>query len=104
MAKKNRMKELGTPPIVPRKRKGKAAEVPPPKPEPKVDRLTWRGPVEEKRMTGTDGNAFAVIAKVSAALRKAKVPEEELKAFRSAAMSGDYGNVLRTCMEWVNVS
>ena len=55
------------------------------------------------RLTGTDGDAFAIIGKVTAALRKAGVPAEERDRFRDEAMSGDYNNLLRVCMEWVDV-
>lgn len=56
------------------------------------------------RLTGTDGNAFMIIGNVQRALRQAKVPHEELELFREEAMSGDYDNVLQTCMRWVDVS
>jgi hypothetical protein len=54
------------------------------------------------KLTGTDGNAFALMGKVCEALRKGKradlVPE-----FQKAAMSGDYNNLLSTCCEYVEV-
>jgi len=55
------------------------------------------------QLTGTDGNAFAVIGKVQMALRRARVPQEEVDAFVKEATSGDYNNVLATCMSWVEV-
>lgn len=55
------------------------------------------------RLTGTDANAFSVIGKVSQALKRAKVPHEEVQQFQKEATSGDYDNVLITCMNWVNV-
>lgn len=58
----------------------------------------------EVKLTGTDGNAFAIIGKVKAALRKNAVPREEQEAFMKEAMSGDYNNVLQTAMRWVEVS
>ena len=54
-------------------------------------------------LVGEDGNAFFIIGKVKQALRKAKVPEEEVKNFMTEAMSGDYDHLLQTCMKWVNV-
>jgi len=54
-------------------------------------------------LTGTDGNAFAVIGNVVRALRNAGVSAEEQTAFRKEAMSGDYDNVLVTAMRWVNI-
>lgn len=62
-----------------------------------------RYPNVRVKLTGSDGNAFFIIAKVRAALRAKKVSEEVLHEFSEQAMSGDYDNVLRTCMCWVNV-
>lgn len=56
------------------------------------------------RLTGKDGNAFFVIGCVTTALRRAGVDEGDISIFREQAMSGDYSNVLSTCMEWVSVS
>ncbi len=49
------------------------------------------------------GNANAVIGAVSSALRRARVPDEEIEAFRREARSGDYDKVLATMMRWVTV-
>jgi hypothetical protein len=56
------------------------------------------------KLVGTDGNAFALMGKVREALRKAKAPPEDIKAFTEEAMSGDYNNLLVTCCRWVNVT
>ncbi len=56
------------------------------------------------KLVGSDGNAFAIIGKVKDAMKKAGVSPEETKAFMSEAMSGDYDNLLVTCMKWVTVS
>ena len=56
------------------------------------------------KLSGTDGNAFALMGKVANALRKTKVPEKEISEFTKEAMSGDYDNLLCTCMKWVKVS
>lgn len=55
------------------------------------------------QLTGMDGNAFAIMGAVAAALRKAGVPAAEISQYREESMSGDYDNVLRTAMSWVNV-
>lgn len=55
------------------------------------------------RMVGEDGNAYAIIARVGRALRRAGIPEEEVAEFRREATSGDYDNVLQTAMRWVEV-
>lgn len=56
------------------------------------------------RLTGTDGNVFAVIGTVKRALQRAKVDRVQIDNFTNEAMSGDYDNVLRTAMKWVNVT
>lgn len=63
-----------------------------------------RYPLIHVRLTGHDGNAFAVVGRVIAALRKVRVAAEEIKSFREEAMSGDYDHLLQTCCRWVRVS
>jgi hypothetical protein len=55
------------------------------------------------QLTGKNGNAFVLIALVTKALKKNGVPAEEIKKFIEETMSGDYDNVLNTCMDWVEV-
>lgn len=55
-------------------------------------------------LVGHDGNAFAIMGKVSKALRRAGVSQEEIKQYTDEATSGDYDNLLRVTMNWVNVS
>lgn len=57
----------------------------------------------EVALTGTDGNAFAVVGAVANALRRAGVPAEERDAFRTEAFDGDYANLLVVCAKWVTV-
>ena len=54
-------------------------------------------------MVGHDGNAFAILGRVTTALRQAGVDPADVAEFRQQAMSGDYHTVLRTVMEWVDV-
>lgn len=56
------------------------------------------------QLTGTDGNAMSVIGRITAALRRNKVSNDEINQFVEEAMSGDYDNVLATAMRWVDVS
>ena len=56
------------------------------------------------KLVGNDGNAFFIIGSVTKEMRRAKVEKETIDAFTKEAMSGDYGNVLRTCMKYVEVS
>lgn len=55
------------------------------------------------QLIGEDGNAFAIIGRVTRALRDGKVGGDERFAFIEEARSGDYDNVLQTCMKWVTV-
>jgi len=55
-------------------------------------------------LIGQDGNAFAVMGAVQRALRKAGAPKEEINQYLKEAMSGDYDNLLRTTMDWVEVA
>lgn len=56
------------------------------------------------KLTGHDGNAFSIMGRVSAALRKAKVPPAEIRQFIEDCVSGGYDHLLQTCMKWVDVS
>jgi hypothetical protein len=62
-----------------------------------------RFPKVTVKLTGEDGNAFAILGRVRKALRRAKVSAEDLDAFTKEATSGDYDNLLATVMRWVNV-
>lgn len=53
-------------------------------------------------LVGEDGNAFSIMGRVKNALRKGGVPESEIAAYIVQSTSGDYDNLLRTAMEWVN--
>lgn len=55
------------------------------------------------QLSGNDGNAFAVMGAVKSALKKAGASKEELDQYLSQSMSGDYDNLLRVSMEWVDV-
>ena len=62
-----------------------------------------RYPDIKVKLSGKDGNAFAIIGAVSVALKASNVPKDEITAFRQEAMSGDYDNLLSTAMQWVSV-
>lgn len=55
------------------------------------------------KLVGEDGNAFAILGRVNSALRKAGYPKEVIEKFRAEATSGDYNNLLRVCMDYVDV-
>jgi|SRR5215204_6476323 len=65
--------------------------------------LTAKHPEIIVQLTGEDGNAFAILGRVRQAMRRGKVSEKEIQAFQDEATSGDYNNVLATCMRWVTV-
>ena len=56
------------------------------------------------QLTGEDGNAFAILARVTRAMRRAGISDEERDAFYAEATSGDYDHLLATCMRWVDVA
>ena len=54
------------------------------------------------KLVGEDGNAFAILGRILHAMRRAKVSEADQQLFQKEATSGDYDNLLQTCMNWVN--
>ena len=58
----------------------------------------------EVQLTGEDGNAVAIMGRVSNAMKKAGVSQEEINAYLDESMSSDYDNLLRTAVKWVSVS
>jgi hypothetical protein len=56
------------------------------------------------QLVGEDGNAFSILGRVSKAMRRAGLPKTEIDAFFAEAKSGDYDNLLATCMKWVSCS
>ena len=59
-------------------------------------------PEVEIKLVGQDGNAFAILGRCQQAMRRAKLPKETVDEFIAEATSGDYNNLLRTCMAWFN--
>jgi len=53
-------------------------------------------------LVGYDGNAFAILGRVSRALRKGG-HKELAEEFMKEATSRDYDHLLQTCMKYVNV-
>jgi len=58
----------------------------------------------EVKLTGSDGNGFAILSKVINALHRAGASKAELEAFQAEATSGDYDHLLSTAMDWVTVT
>lgn len=56
------------------------------------------------QLTGEDGNSFMIVTRVSKAMRNNGVSDEEIKAYRDEAMSGNYDHLLQTTMATVIVT
>lgn len=52
------------------------------------------------RLTGEDGNAFAIMGRVIKSLRSAG-QGHLVKEFQDKAMSGDYNHLIATCLDYV---
>jgi hypothetical protein len=60
-------------------------------------------PEIEVQLVGQDGNAFAIMGRVMAALKDAGVPKEEVDAYYAESTSGDYEHLIATAANWVTV-
>lgn len=63
-----------------------------------------RYPNIEVQLSGEDGNAMAILGRVTGAMRRAGVSRAEREEFTTEAMGGDYDHLLQTCMKWVEVA
>jgi hypothetical protein len=52
---------------------------------------------------GEDANALAIMGRVSAALRRAGVSDEEISEYLQESTTGDYDHLLVTTKKWVDV-
>lgn len=55
------------------------------------------------KLSGNDGNAFAIMGSVRNALKKAGATKEQLDQYTMDSMSGDYQNLLRVASRYVNI-
>ncbi len=60
-------------------------------------------PRPKVKLAGRDGNAFAIMGRVSEALRKGGASNETINQYRRESMSGDYANLLATAMKFCDV-
>jgi len=60
-------------------------------------------PQVEVQLSGEDGNAFAIMGRVQAAMRAKGISREDVTAYSEASMAGDYDNLLRVACETVTV-
>ena len=61
-------------------------------------------PKPKVKLTGKDGNAFAILGLVEGRLKQAKVPKSVIDEFIKEAMSGDYNHLLQIAMKYCEVS
>ena len=54
------------------------------------------------KLVGTDGNAFAILKRVSVALKNSG-RKDEAKKYLEEAMASDYDNLLQVTMKYVDV-
>ena len=54
-------------------------------------------------LVGNDGNAFAILGRCQREMRRAGCTKEQIQEFIKEATSGDYDNVLCTCMKYFDV-
>lgn len=57
----------------------------------------------EVELSGQDGNAFGMVSRTRAALKRGGATREQEEEFFNDALSGDYDHVLQTIMAWVTV-
>ena len=69
---------------------------------PKTTTPKYPNVIVEMDIDGPDGNAFAIMGRVQAALKKAGATKEELTQYSMDSMSGDYENLLATADKWVD--
>lgn len=55
------------------------------------------------RLVGEDGNAFSIIGRATAAMRRAGLSQNEILMFLDDATSGDYGYLLMTVMNYFTI-
>lgn len=55
------------------------------------------------KLVGTDGNAFAIIGRLTECLRKNGYTTEQLKEIQKECMSSDYNNVIATACKYCDV-
>ncbi len=55
------------------------------------------------KLIGEDGNVFYILGKAVREARRAGWSEEKIAEFKEKAMSADYDNALRVCMDYFDV-
>ena len=55
------------------------------------------------KLTGSNGNALNVVGMTRRALERHDVADDVIESYIRSALSGNYGKVLSTTLEWVTV-
>ena len=58
----------------------------------------------EVKLVGEDGNALAILSRVSTAMKDEGVDKKIINRYQKEAMSGDYNHLLQVTMEYVEVN
>jgi len=66
--------------------------------------LSPKFPEVHVQLVGQDGNAFAIIGRISGAMCRAGIDKADIDAFQADAISGDYNHLLRVAMCTVSTS
>jgi len=64
---------------------------------------TTKGRKPACKLVGTDGNVFSIIGRVKRALKKAGQEDRAREFVEKAFCAGSYDEVLRLCMDYVEV-
>jgi hypothetical protein len=56
------------------------------------------------KLTGEDGNAFAIMGRVRSALRRANIDAKTIVEYQKEATSGDYENLLAVSIKYLDVN
>ncbi len=63
-----------------------------------LEELIQKNGVGTGTLVGVDGNAFAIMGYTQGRLRRAGWPSEDISKVLEISQSGDYNNVICTCM------
>jgi hypothetical protein len=55
------------------------------------------------KLSGTDGNVFNLIGKVTSAMRHAGIDDDCISEFHEEVKMGDYDHAIKTIQKWVEV-
>lgn len=55
-------------------------------------------------LSGEDGNVFAIMGRVTKAMRRAGISQVEINAYLKEVASGDYDHALQTTMAYVETT